>query len=133
MEQHLQVDEVKWRFLVYQLEHRQIIKDDVFEIAPERWDAVISEIIAFCRNRYLNKQKELWKLVNWIEETTCLRIGLYRHFQENVQKKQENCCSNCGFTMKIPVETTEWETVPDAPAMDWQKELRLLLLEGAEK
>lgn len=133
LEQRLQVDEVKWRFLLYQLEYRGILKESVIETVPEKWEAAISEITAFCRNRYLNKRKELWKLVSWMEETACLRVGLYRHFQENVQREQENCCSNCGFTMNRLVEMKEWETVPEAPAMNWQEELKSLLLEGAKE
>lgn len=131
--QKLQINEVNWRFLMFQLEHRNIIKDGVLESSPKKWEKTVTEITTFSRSHYLNKQQEVWKLINWMEGTTCLRTSLYSHFQESVQKKEENCCSNCGIILNEFISDTAWRTDRNAPAKHWRDELRSLLLEGAEE
>src|SRR5699024_7053422 len=64
LSQQLQINEMNWRFLMFQLEYRKLIKDGVLESAPEKWEKIIGEITTFSRSHYLNKQKEVWKLIN---------------------------------------------------------------------
>ncbi|HLR54057.1 MAG TPA: RecQ family ATP-dependent DNA helicase [Pseudogracilibacillus sp.] len=130
LSQKLQINEVNWRFLMFQLEYRKMMKDGVLESAPEKWEKIIEEITTFSRSHYLNKQKEVWKLINWMEGTTCLRTSLYRHFQEHVQKKEKNCCSNCGVAIHEFADSTVRKTTQNGPSKNWQDELRSLLLEG---
>lgn len=123
-----QVDEVKWRFLYYQLEdHGVIINGSIVENRM-LWQRTMQELFTFCTARTTEKHRKLQELIRWTESQSCYRKALYQTLQHKVREQVEPCCSLCGFMLQKwvadlhPVENRQTN-------LTWQSHLRTLLLQ----
>ena len=128
MAHKLQVNEIQWRFIHYQLEKNDILSDNKVVDFPKHWGYVFDMINAQRKKRQQLKQAKLMKMIAWMNETDCFRKHLYKHFQRGYQTPTMFCCSNCGLSWD------KWQpeqSVNKNKALDsWQVKLKKLLYFG---
>ena len=126
IESFFQIDETKWRLLVYQLERLSVIKDEKIYFNKTVWQEAYREIVQFSEKRLTVKRRNIHELKSWIHSTGCLRKGLYERFEQPIEYREEQCCSNCGFSFSF------WLTENDEQASkkhsdDWREKLAHIL------
>ncbi|MFD1360586.1 RecQ family ATP-dependent DNA helicase [Lentibacillus salinarum] len=123
----LQVNEIQWRFLRYQMEKHGLLTEKRLNNDPKSWDESIRKISQFIDTRSALKERKLQEMLNWIFEEGCLRQKLYAVFQDHYKAPTNGCCSNCGFAFE------NWnpeQTQPDHIIFNWETRLKKLLLIG---
>jgi len=98
MAHKLQVNEIQWRFIHYQLEKNDILNNNKIVDLPKHWKHVFDIINTHRKKRKQLKQAKLMDMISWMNETECLRKHLYKHFQRGYQTPTMFCCSNCGLS-----------------------------------
>lgn len=125
-----QMNEVQWRFFYYQLEKHDIIVNNAILFHHETWTDAYRQIQSFIQERIQLKENKLQSMLQWVNETVCLRQTLYSVFQPTYKQPTGQCCSNCGF------ELNKWN--PSINSIEkifydsWEESLRSKLLIGAE-
>ncbi|MBO1003075.1 ATP-dependent DNA helicase RecQ [Pseudogracilibacillus auburnensis] len=129
IEQYFQVNETKWRILHYQFESHGMIVHNQINYNHQLWTTSIQQMKQFCTDRLVMKRKKVTEIYDWLVSTQCLRKQLYKRFQREVEQKERQCCSNCGFSFSEwnPNETAGKITVKEKL---WQDQLASLLLIG---
>ena len=98
-----EVSEVAFRVLSYWLERESI------EQVKQRMQAI-----------ELKKYEEVIQMQKLIESNRCMREQLLEYFGQDLEQKQENCCTNCGLDemklMKQRILTDEASKMTD-----WQQ------------
>lgn len=122
-----QVSESKWRFLQYQFEKHDILKENnVIMYDSQLWKEAFLAISNRCEERLIKKDKQLQSVINWIYHTGCLRKKLYQDFQPSYTEAVDQCCSNCGFSW------SDWQpeqlTHQIEKTYSWEEKLKKLLL-----
>ncbi|TFJ93788.1 RecQ family ATP-dependent DNA helicase [Lentibacillus salicampi] len=123
----LEVTEIQWRFLHYQMEKHGMIKNNQLVFQKQDWEQSIREIKQFMIARAALKQRKLDEITSWIHEERCLREHLYKGFQNNYKSPTYACCSNCGFSFKnwVPEQTRAEKTI-----YSWETKLKKLFFIG---
>ncbi|WP_156289259.1 RecQ family ATP-dependent DNA helicase [Oceanobacillus salinisoli] len=126
----LELSEIQWRFLRYQLEKHGIIKDNKIMTYNENWKYIFQTIFHVIKSRVKLKESKLTEILKWIHEEKCLRETLYKSFQPSSTEALYQCCSNCGFSW------VDWEPKQKLKEnnmeLDWATQLRNLLLIGEQ-
>lgn len=126
--QLFQITITKWRFLHYQFETHGMISNNKIQYDITLWKQAFHIIQKFSQERLAMKRMKLTEMMDWSSTTNCLRKQLYRSFQKNIQEKDQQCCSNCGFSF------ADWQyekTVKNSLASsDWKSQLASILLIG---
>nr|WP_085992004.1 ATP-dependent DNA helicase RecQ [Oceanobacillus senegalensis] len=124
----LQINEIQWRFLRYQLEKNGIIKGNAISPYNDKWKGIFQNILQVITTRVKLKERKLTEMLRWIHEEECLRENLYKNFQTTCSESIFQCCSNCGFKWSdwYPEETNNSIT----QEMSWRKQLKKILLIG---
>lgn len=127
LEEELQLSDIQWRFLHYQMEKRGMIKSNQIIYQRDLWIKAFHDISRLIEARVSLKERKLNEIISWIHEDRCLRKELYKNFQDSHKAPLYWCCSNCGFTFD------EWEpqqTKITNTTFTWESKLRNLLLTG---
>lgn len=127
-EAFFQLTEVQWRFLYYQAEKHGMIANNKIIFDSSKWKVAKKEVSALKNERLVLKEQKLKEMINWIDETDCLRNRLYIHFQESYTKPRQACCINCGFSFETwrPVKEREY----GEQSIDWKESLKKILFIG---
>nr|WP_245544999.1 ATP-dependent DNA helicase RecQ [Lentibacillus jeotgali] len=123
----LELNEIQWRFLRYQMERHGIIKENRLVFQQERWEHAIRHIKAFIAERSVLKDRKLDEIIGWINNEQCLRDHLYKGFQSGYNTPLYACCSNCGFSF------TSWQpeqTQASENVSSWEAKLKKLFFIG---
>ena len=126
IETFFQIDETKWRLLVYQLERLSILKENKIIFDKEMWQEAYEEVIQFCNNRLVMKKSNINELKLWIHSTSCLRKGLYERFEQPIQFREDQCCSNCGFSFSKWISENDVQARKDV-SQGWKQKLAHIL------
>lgn len=128
IEQQFLINITKWRYLLYLLEHNQMVENGLVIGAQSELKQTFHKIEQFTEERYTLKKQDLHEVINWIHTKTCLRKKLYAPFKQEVTKKDVNCCSNCGVSFDDTKKSTT--RVNRKSETDWQSLLKSVLLIG---
>src|SRR5699024_9396723 len=129
LEELFQLNNTQVRFLTYQFEKHGMIKHKIINYNKQLWEYAYHKITEFKNERLLSKQRNLTKMINWVQTNTCLRKSLYELLQPSYTPPTEQCCSGCNFTFAT------WHPVVEAEenyikTMSWEEKLASLLLIG---
>lgn len=121
------INEVQWRFLLYQLEIHGMMRRSTFQ-SVENLDEVGQSI----KHKRLSRLTEQWENKNiadaWVYARGCLREKLYTNFQKNYEHVHSYCCSNCHSGI------TDWNLLSinkkDQQNQPWNLKLQKLLNVG---
>lgn len=127
IEQQFLIQPTKWRYLLYQLEQHGIVKEQEVQTTESSIKEVFNEINHFTEQRLRAKRQQLNEVINWIHTQSCLRTKLYEPFQQDITRKEANCCSNCGVVLE---DSLEHDVSTDKETSDWQTLLKRVLLIG---
>ena len=129
IETFFQMKRTKWRFLHYQFETRGMIIHNKINFNLDDWNKSRKEITEFCQKRLQIKRKKVYEMIQWVNKEDCLRQHLYASFEQTMQQKDEQCCSNCHFSFQqwLTEAQTEKEKIHHH---SWQEKLASLLLIG---
>lgn len=97
----LNIDEVKYRLLMYQVEKRHLIKGKKIVYHEENWQVAFNEIVSYCEERRKTKRSNLQRMYDYTRTSTCLRKQLYEDFGQPVESLNQNCCSVCGYDANL--------------------------------
>lgn len=124
----LQINEIHWRFLHYQFEKHGMMKENSILYEKEHWRNAFATINKIRKNRLMLKESKLVEMIQWMQQTECLRKHLYKSFQHTYTAPVFSCCSNCGFVFSDwdPVQTTSNEKKPTS----WKDKLKKKFLIG---
>lgn len=103
-ENNIEINEVQWRNLKFQLENHGMIKKNQIIKDRQIWLKNKNTIIELNEQQELIKQNKLNQLINWINTDGCLRKALYKDFQTSYKQPLTYCCSYCDFNLP------EWKT-----------------------
>ncbi|TRM12598.1 ATP-dependent DNA helicase RecQ [Lentibacillus cibarius] len=125
----LELNEIQWRFLRYQMEEHGMIRNNTIVYHQDHWKHTLSEISKFIDKRSSLKIRKLYEVTSWIQTDNCLRQKLYKGFQSTLKPPLFACCSNCGFSFTnwTPEQTKESQPVPS-----WELKLKNIFLPGDE-
>lgn len=126
--EEFQINETQWRFLHYQLEKHDMIKENqilpIYDKKAEILEAINQRII----ERTYYKLNKLDEILTWVTGVTCRREQLYQAFQPDSSEAKYFCCDYCDFTFN------KWEPIVEAKQLvesSWEIELaNLFFLEG---
>lgn len=127
IQHQLEISEIQWRFIKYQLENHGMIKGNKIYLNSHQ-DKVFMDIMTFIEERRSLKESRLRQLVNWIHQDTCRRSSLYKSFQSTLKDPNEFCCDLCDFYFH------DWKVDKLEPIREWStwdKELKKIFLQGA--
>src|SRR5699024_7432002 len=93
----------------------------------ELWN-VFQEMDIFTDKRLTFKKQHLQQVMGWVHTKTCLRQKLYAPFEQPIQDKETNSCSNSGFTFSAPSQPEKVVNIEEKK--DWQSLLKQVLLIG---
>lgn len=99
IEKYFQIEETKWRLIHYHLEQFHIVSANKINYSQATWRCAYEKMIHFRKERLKVKKENIDEMIDWIHSTRCLRVSLYERFQQPIQKKNRQCCSNCGFSI----------------------------------
>ncbi|HEY4602536.1 MAG TPA: ATP-dependent DNA helicase RecQ [Cerasibacillus sp.] len=125
-----QLNEVQWRFLYAQLEKHGMIKENTIIYEKERWKRAYTKIKQSTTQRLRVKTAKLQQMVTWIHEKQCLRHALYKPFQSNYTEPEQDCCSQCGFSI-VDWKVNHFER-EKMSAKTWQQALKEMFFIGDE-
>ncbi|SFA73309.1 ATP-dependent DNA helicase RecQ [Lentibacillus halodurans] len=124
----LQLNEIQWRFLNYQMEKHGMIKGNQLIYHKEDWQQTIEKIGCLVETRTVSKERKLYEMISSIHEENCLRETLYNSFQDDYKTPLYMCCSNCGFSFE------NWEPeqtrTDDQKDFSWDTKLKKILFIG---
>ncbi|GGK06487.1 ATP-dependent DNA helicase RecQ [Lentibacillus kapialis] len=123
----LELSDIQWRFLYYQMEKHGMIKENRIIFQQEEWEQSITKIKKFMAERLAFKKRKLGEIIDWIHEDRCLRERLYKGFQNGYNTPLHACCSNCGFSFRNwnPEQTQTNQTISS-----WETRLKELFFMG---
>lgn len=126
IEAQLGLNETQWRFLLYQLEKNEIIKNHLIKYNLNQWKEAFEDIAKIQFDRFVLKRAKLREMIDWVNEKGCLREHLYKPFQQSYSPARFHCCSNCGFSFSDwhPKQTI----IKQSNKLNWQQKLKNLLL-----
>lgn len=125
-----QINEIKWRFIQYQIEKNGIIKNNQIIYHQQHWQKTFHIINQYRKQRLTTKYTSLNNMKAWLNEDGCLREHLYKHFQPSYQRPKQYCCSNCGFSI-LDWKTKTHSNKNNPPNFkSWESKLQSLLLIG---
>ncbi|MFC0523116.1 RecQ family ATP-dependent DNA helicase [Pontibacillus salicampi] len=127
MEGKLEISEVQWRFLRFQLEKHGMIQENRIVVNEEKMKHSYDSIISFIQERTLVKEKKLQSLLHWLHQHDCLRKEIYSSFQSSLKEPTGFCCDRCDFTFSA------WDINSLMKAhrpTDWITELRMIFRQG---
>lgn len=128
IEQLFLVNITKWRYILYLLERYQIVVNNFIIGDENNLQDVFRKIKQFTEKRLQYKKQHLQQVIDWVFTKKCLRQELYAPFEQQIQAKETNCCSNCGFVLD---ESLQQERAVDFDEeTDWQSLLKQVLLIG---
>lgn len=128
IEQQFLINITKWRYLLFLLEHYEMIEQRLVIGSENELQEAFRMIQQFTEKRFTLKKQDLQQVISWIHSKTCLRKKLYAPFKQDIANKEVNCCSNCGFSLEnVPVEKAADK---QTNATDWQSLLKHVLLIG---
>lgn len=123
----LEINDIQWRFLLYQLEIHGMIKENTIYPTSNMNDIMVS----IKKNRTMRFTQQTEKMHDagaWLRENNCLRKHLYAHFQDTFEPVNSLCCSNCDG------EQADWDLQPvdKRPKTEhsWERKLYQLLSLG---
>lgn len=127
----LNITETKWRVIKYYLEQAALIKNNELQ-RKNKLDVIKfqAELNEHLQERLLIKHNNLQKLVQWTETDQCLRKQLYKPFQESIQIRKEQCCSNCHFSFQTWYTRVKQVYAKQKSSNDWKTQLQHILLIG---
>ena len=128
IEQQFRVDITKWRYVLYILEQKKVVVNHYIIVDKKDLWNVFQEMNVFTDKRLTFKKQHLQQVMDWVYTKTCLRQKLYAPFEQPIQDKETNCCSNCGFSFNAPSQ--QEKTVNIEEKTDWQSLLKKVLLIG---
>ena len=128
IEQQFRVNITKWRYVLYSLERHQVIADNFITGGEKDLREAFQKINKFTEKRLTHKQQHLQQVMDWVYTKTCLRQKLYEPFEQYIQEKAVNCCSNCGFSLDASLQQEKAVNIQDKT--DWQSLLKQVLLIG---
>ena len=127
-EKELEINEVQWRNLKFQLENHGMIKKNRIIKDHQIWLKNKNNIIELNELQELTKQNKLNQLIDWINIDGCLRKALYKDFQTTYKQPLTYCCSVCDFNL------SKWKTtahfVNERQDNNWKDKLANLLQVG---
>lgn len=122
------INEVQWRFLLYQLEIHGMIRGNRI-IQMKDVHHVSDSIIQFQSNRLHEQHKNIEMSQKWLEEEGCLRDKLYSNYQDTYTEVNNLCCSNCH--QGLADWNLEGVYKRNTASQSWKKNLQQLLkIEG---
>ncbi|WP_117160719.1 ATP-dependent DNA helicase RecQ [Paraliobacillus sp. X-1268] len=128
--EEFQINETQWRFLHYQLEKHDMIKENrilpIYDKKREIVDVITQRIIE--RTNY--KINKLDEMLTWVTCESCRRERLYQAFQPNCSKAKYLCCDYCDF------EFNKWEPIIESKQLiesSWEIELANLFFREGSK
>lgn len=127
IEQQFFIQPTKWRYLLYQLEQHGIVEERRVQATESAIKETFNEIKYFTDQRLRAKRQQLNEVINWIHTQSCLRTKLYEPFQQDITRKEVNCCSNCGVYIEDSLAKV---AIADKETTDWQTLLKRVLLIG---
>src|SRR5699024_5201298 len=77
----LQINEIHWRVLHYQFEKHGMMKENSILYEKEHWRNAFAIINKIRKNRLMLKESKLVEMIQWMQQTECLRKHLYKSFQ----------------------------------------------------
>src|SRR5699024_7978289 len=77
----LQINEIHWRLLHYQFEKHSMMKENIILYEKEHWRNSSATINKIRKNRLKLKESKLIEMIQWMQQTECLRKHLYKSFQ----------------------------------------------------
>ncbi|OZM57238.1 hypothetical protein CIB95_07175 [Lottiidibacillus patelloidae] len=119
----LQISETMWRFLKFQLERLSILKGTLIGSIPEQ-EIFTNSIMKVIHTRKHFKYEKLNEMLLFLQTETCLRQYILAIFNQEMEKKPDNCCTNCifkeeTFFRKQGIEQTHFP-------FNWKKELHTI-------
>lgn len=72
------------------------------------------------------KRNEVYQMNAIIQSDQCLREAIVRYFGQQLERKTEECCSNCGLAMEKYLSKREIKLLEEK--REWQQRLKNLLL-----
>lgn len=128
IQEHLQLNEIHWKFFKYQIEKHGMINNNYIIYHENNWKIAYHSIEQVIKERMQYKEDKLHEVLSWVQCESCLRKDLYQSFQSTFRKPMEQCCSNCGFLWN------EWHPENTKKIIerheDWRERLKDLLLVG---
>ncbi|OEH93504.1 RecQ family ATP-dependent DNA helicase [Bacillus solimangrovi] len=117
---HMGLTDIQIRFLKYQFEQFNILVAD--EVTNSWHNIEVEEKIRPIINKRINDKREKLSTIRLLLQlNSCRRKYLLEHFDEELQKKPNLCCDQCGFTLnELPtqqVDHLEWQFT------GWENEL----------
>lgn len=129
IEEIFKINEIKWKFLYYQLESRDMIQHNKVIGNRNELIAALDDIWQFILARQRVKRGKVFEMLDYIQSETCLHEQLYASFKTAPHQVGENCCMHCHFSMQDwQVRQIEKET---SQIYDWKQLLAQKLLIGA--
>ncbi|KGX92194.1 ATP-dependent DNA helicase [Pontibacillus halophilus JSM 076056 = DSM 19796] len=127
VEATLQLSEIQWRFLNYQLEQKDVIHGGFVRSEEPQLDSALHEIMQTIEHRALYKHEKLSEFIRWVHGDTCRRVTLYESFQSSLKEPLEFCCDICDFSFD------KWH--PDIlqgnhEVPQWEEALKRVFLQG---
>lgn len=122
------VDETRWRMVLYYLERKAIVINN--EILVDR---LTKDLLAQLNKHFLNRKKvklgRFREFERMLSSQACIRTSILQYFGEELMKKQDPCCTNCGASLEKM--TGEWErkaSLGKSKSASWQEDLAAILL-----
>lgn len=81
-------------------------------------------------NLQMKKYEEVQLVLKLIEQSECMRKQVVHYFGQQINKQQENCCSNCGIELSQLVEERDLSKTI-IKMTDWQHRLEKILLRNS--
>ncbi|WP_079709900.1 RecQ family ATP-dependent DNA helicase [Paraliobacillus ryukyuensis] len=114
------LNEIQWRFIKFQFEKYEILKDNHIMSIYEKKNVLVPAIEQLIHNRYQEKLAKLNQMVNWIHQQGCRRRALFQPFQSTIKEPTFYCCDSCDFQFE------QWSPVVDIEKTnteDWRTSL----------
>lgn len=116
------MSDTTWRFLHYQLEKLNLYKDGLSNVNGDgRHEA--RQLYAIIQARIDYKMEKFRQFISWVlQDKTCRREKLLKHFGEKTEQGIDNCCDICGINMQQFEQKNGYEE--SGTSIFWQEELK---------
>lgn len=121
----LHVSDTKVDFLHYQLESKGMIVNHNIRYDYEKWTTALQEITSYCERRLRTKLANFERMYTYVQTSTCLRVELYKDYEQIEEQTVKSCCSTCGYDEHM--FEVEHNHSTDSEERSWQRELADLL------
>lgn len=128
VENYLDINEIQWRNLKFQLENHGMINKHKLIKDQNEWVKFSEAMVKQNNKQETIKQTDLNRMINWINTKSCLRVALYKKFQSTLKQPLTYCCSICDFDLN------KWETeiypIKENKNKNWELKLANILQVG---